>query len=192
MTFWPQVFKLSPGIQSLVVKGARNLSSCPNLSHNQTLVSQWSTQNHSINSEAGRAFSSWVWVKTRYPKWIPDKWKHGLKPKRSLGGVILTHTQLGPSLTFIYPGFDARAASCATLHVTFKRDQSSGGFHLTWTRGYTLSGLSQSLRIRGTPPPGKLWLCFWLPIQHGWLSLFKTNPQRGIPTPKKTHTHTHP
>ena len=25
-------------------------------------------------------FSTWVWVKNRYPKLIPGKWKHGLKP----------------------------------------------------------------------------------------------------------------
>ena len=29
----------------------------------------------------GRFGVIWVWVKNRYPKWNPGKWKHGLKPE---------------------------------------------------------------------------------------------------------------
>ena len=36
---------------------------------------------------------SWVWVKNRYPKWNPGKWKHGLKPAVPWG-LILTNAQL--------------------------------------------------------------------------------------------------
>ena len=35
----------------------------------------------------------WVWVKNRYPKWNPGKWKQGLKPAVP-GGCILTRAHL--------------------------------------------------------------------------------------------------
>ena len=35
----------------------------------------------------------WLWVKNRYHKWNPVKWKEGLKPA-VFGGLILTHTHV--------------------------------------------------------------------------------------------------
>ena len=33
-----------------------------------------------VANNATSLLAMWLWVKNRYPKWNPGKWKHGLEP----------------------------------------------------------------------------------------------------------------
>ena len=65
----------------------------------------WSAGNKTarLRNAACQGSLIWLWVKNMYPKWSPGKWKHGPKPVRSAGGLVLTHTHI-----YIFPLYVTR------------------------------------------------------------------------------------
>ena len=72
-----------------------------------------------LASTVGEAwFVSRLWVKNRYPKWNPGKWKHALKSAVP-GDLILTHTQLVRQLVLRGPPLRPHTREWVGLLVSY-------------------------------------------------------------------------